>query len=771
MLTTPTLIANASQSSFSLSSVVAQAHHSANRSLNVLGFQQGNVRALSASDVDALKFVSHDNILTWEGLVENIGQPTAQVHLIDTQVFEGHYGYVKNGLGRGAAYTQANFFSEVQSLERRRYMPFLVFDFSDRPLSWQGQSYRWVLNIRRYNYSDSHQELASMLVELKALLSDRLMPAQGEPLLFVYEKPGSFRRPHVNQLSKVKAAGFEVITEQEMIELAGGSLVSVLNPGTAIGYLKRIAVGDGAEDLTPRHIAIFDDVPERIPPVSGIVTLEPQTPLSHVNLLAKNRGTPNVSTANISLIPALETLTDQLVSMTASINGEVTFEQARLADAEQFWAEQTQSNLTVPAITAKSLVPVEFSTGANVETALPNIGSKAANYATIQKLLTPEFVKPGFALSFAHYQKIVSEPNTQQLIQALLAQKGTLSPEAINQQLAAIRNSIREDTTDETIAASVQAVRSVIEKMPTVERIRLRSSTNSEDLPTFNGAGLYESTGFDVDDSDKKLKKKLLKVMASLWLERAFWERELFGIDHGAVGMAVLINPAFSDEYGNGVVIGSQELGGFRTWVNAQKGEASVTNPLADEISESFTFVGRNLDNVQAQSRSNIEDIFLGRENKDVGNQLAPQLLQLQRITQQLHDYFLTQQRELGDLRKYGIDIEYKLMTEGDQVVLYVKQSRLLNLDYEAAVPNSSISKAIAKNNGMDGAHLRRQPKQLSTLGPDEFCVMKTDSVIGINQFEPVGNGFVKLHVTIPSSSCPDFSGTVYVFEKHFSFI
>jgi hypothetical protein len=110
-------------------------------------------------------------------------------------------------------------------------------------------------------------------------------------------------------------------------------------------------------------------------------------------------------------------------------------------------------------------------------------------------------------------------------------------------------------------------------------------------------------------------------------------------------------------------------------------------------------------------------------------------------------------------------------MSEGTQVRLYVKQSRLLNLDDEAARPNASITKAVAKDNGMQGAHLRRKPQQLSTLKPNEFCVVKTDSVIGINAFEEVGNGFVKLNVTVPSSSCPDFTGVVYVFQKHFNFI
>ncbi|WP_264327361.1 PEP/pyruvate-binding domain-containing protein [Romeriopsis navalis] len=736
----------------------------------VMGSVANTLRSLTPGEAEALQFVSHDKILTWEGLVEHIGKPNATVHLIDTTRFEGHYGYTRNALGRGASYTQFNFYSEVQFPQTRRYMPFLVFDFRDRPLLWNGQSYRWVLNIRRYDYKDSHQALADMLAGLRTLLSKNLMAGYGEPLLFVYEKPGTYRRPHIQQLTEVKAAGFETITEQQMIEAAGGALVSVLNPGTAIGYLELIKVGEDGDHLTPRHIAVFEDTPERIPPITGIVTLEPQTPLSHVNLLAKNRGTPNVSTAKMELIPSLAGSIGKLVKMVAKPDGTVTFTPVSQAEAEQFWASKTKDQLEVPTITATSLDPVEFATGSPTDLALPNIGSKASNYAVLQNRLDPTFVKPGFGLSFAHYQQIAAEPDTQIIIRDLLARKNLFAPEEINALLKLIRKSIEKHTSDATIAPAIAAVRAVIAKMPGVKRIRLRSSTNSEDLPTFNGAGLYESKGFNVDDSDQKLRKKLLKVMASLWLERAFWEREIFAIDHADVGMAILINPAFSDEFANGVVVGTEESNGFRTWVNAQKGEASVTNPLDDELPESFAFVGDRLSELQVQSRSNIGSVFLVDGADTIRNERQEALLQLRQVTQQLYEHFVEAQRAGGDRRKYGIDIEYKLMQEGDAVRLYVKQSRLLNLG-EAAPDPPTGTRVVAKDNGMGGAHLRRYPKQLSELRDDQMCIMKVNQVVGINRVEDVGNGFAKINVVVPCTACPSFKGEVYVFRKHFNFL
>jgi hypothetical protein len=733
----------------------------------VMGSVQRKVRALTVAEVESLQFISHNKILTWEGLVEHIGKPNATVHLVDTKRFAGHFGYVQQGLGRGPEYTQDNFFGEVQFPQTRRYMPFLVFDLRHQPLRWEGKSYRWVMNIRRYNYQDSDQGLADMLVGLKGLLSRQLMQGFGEPLLFVYDNPGNtFRRPHINRLTEVKAAGFAVITEPQMIEAAGGALVSVLNPGTAIGHLRLIKVGESGDNLTPRHIAVFEDTPERIPPVTGIITLEPQTPLSHVNLLAKNRGTPNVSTAKIELIPSLAGAIGKLVRMVAKSDGAVTFQEVSLAEAEKFWASKVKDKLAVPKIAANSLLPIEFATAPKAEAVITNIGSKAANYATIQQLIEPQFVKPGFALSFAHYQRVAAESATNQLIQDLLNQKNSLAPEAINEKLKLIRDSILKQTSATAIAPTIQAVRSIIQKLPNVPRIRLRSSTNSEDLPVFNGAGLYESAGFDVADDDQKLQKKLLTVMAALWLERAFWEREIFAIEHRDVGMAILINPAFSDEFANGVVVGSEEPNGFKTWVNAQKGEASVTNPEGDEISESFTFVGNGLGNVQVQSRSNVGAVFLEDGKNAVRAELQAQLQQLTQITKKLYEHFVAQQRASGDRRKYGIDIEYKLMQEGGKVVLYVKQSRLLNL----TEPASPIPKVVAKDNGMGGAHLRRQPKQLSELKANEFCVMKTNEVVGVNLIEDLGNGFVKLNVVVASTTCPNFTGILYVFKSHFNF-
>jgi hypothetical protein len=657
----------------------------------VKGSVNGQIKTLTAQEALDLRFVSHDKILTWEGLIADWDKPNVEVHLVDTKKFEGHLGYTQHGLGRGASYTQDNFFTEIQFPRTRRYMPFLVFDFRAQPITVEGKQFKWVMNIRRYNYRDTEKELAAVLSTVRKLLSDRLMKSFGEPVLFVYDSNVTFpttntlRRPHITQLGEVKRAGFDVVTEGDMIRLAGGKLVSVLNPGIGFGFLKLVKAGESEERLTPRHIAVFQDTPERVPPVSGIVTLEPQTPLSHINLLAKNRRTPNVSTAQIALIPKMESLLGKLVRMEAKASGTIDFREASMEEANAFWESRHQDALEVPRIVPVSTDPVEFDGADPVAAGLPNIGSKASNYAVIQKLLGPSLVKPGFGLGFAHYRGLVAGSPAEGLIAELVAKKDSLPPEEIDARLVAIRNAIQTSSSPQALAVATAAVRKISSRLPGIARIRFRSSTNSEDLPVFNGAGLYESVGFDVADSDAKLQKKLLQVMSSLWLERAFWERELFGIKHQDVGMAILVNPAFSDEFANGVVVGSKEGSGFASWINAQKGEASVTNPLNGEVPESFTVIprGSGLSITKLDSRSNIGAIFLDDGSDQLRPSLTTQLRELHDATEKLHRHFTAEQAAEGDPRTYAIDIEYKLMTENGALKLYVKQSRLLNLSGE----------------------------------------------------------------------------------------
>jgi phosphoenolpyruvate synthase/pyruvate phosphate dikinase len=138
-------------------------------------------------------------------------------------------------------------------------------------------------------------------------------------------------------------------------------------------------------------------------------------------------------------------------------------------------------------------------------------------------------------------------------------------------------------------------------------KVKLRSSTNAEDLPSFSGAGLYNSYGAHASGGDAA-SKVVTKVFASVWTFRAFEERSFWNIDHQAVRMGCAINQAFTDEIANGVLITENiaDPSVYGMYANVQKGEVSVTNPTNGALPEIFSILPDALYAVSRQRFSSL---------------------------------------------------------------------------------------------------------------------------------------------------------------------
>ena len=66
-----------------------------------------------------------------------------------------------------------------------------------------------------------------------------------------------------------------------------------------IGRL-RLVDGKNRQALSPTDIAIFKNLPNDLVHIAGVISEGPQTPLSHVNLRAKQNGMPNAYVKNAS---------------------------------------------------------------------------------------------------------------------------------------------------------------------------------------------------------------------------------------------------------------------------------------------------------------------------------------------------------------------------------------------------------------------------------------------------------------------------------------
>lgn len=626
--------------------------------LTILSF---NTASAQSSE---LSFISYGNLPTFSGVAVDWNS-SPKLHIYDTKVYPGHSEFVARGLGRKIR------FSEFKRLSReskiREYMPFFLYSLTTKPYKNKQGSFNWAIRLENYNYDDKSNHLAEEILKLNKMVSLLDKSFSGKGLIVLTE--GDNSPLGVTKLGKfLTKASESYITLNQLIKHVGGKKMDVLNPGTAYGVLKLVKNEKELDSLLPSDIALLNYVPIHIPPVAGILSLKPQTPLSHVNLLAKNRGTFNGYVTDMFAIPGLKALVGKYVKL-SNQGDKILVEKATKKEAEDNLKSNPRKSVVIPEIKQDmpELISLTKENGKYISTSY--IGAKAANYYLLLQAL-PEMTRPAYAIGFkGYFETIKGEPET--MIQSFLKDKTKFTKQEKAKVLEKIRVSIQKSNSlPPTI---VTGIRKLLEKYPAKTRIRLRSSTNNEDLPEFNGAGLYESKGFNSKDNDDKLKAKILAVYSSLWSDRAFEEREFFGIDHLKVGMSILIQEAFQKEAANGVIVTTiTSTGKVQIIVNSQSGEHSVTNPEENILSESFLINPESGTIEKTYSESSLSPVFIGNKANEL------QLKQLQEATLKLHNQFTKQRVDAGDKNKYGIDIEFKIMHEKGKNKLYFKQVRLL---------------------------------------------------------------------------------------------
>lgn len=653
-------------------------------------------------------------------IVDRLQSNAPRVHLIDTEYFKQfptdygiHQAYAQQ---MGIVSSASDFVNQMYGSPRARtLMAFTLYNFTPQSIKALGpRGASWVLQNRRYRFRDSAQSFAGSLDKSARAILASFPLVLGMPHFITYEADGSFRRPNRNttegraDIAALASLGYETLSENEMVEAVGAHVgrVQVHNPtetNEAIGYVKIIEDKNDIEQLTPQHIAIFKSLPDRIPPVAAIVTLEGQTPLAHINVLAINRGTLNVA-VNEGAQDIIQNVLTQATQMTdrpvkLSVRGEtiaLTLTSAESVAAFQAELKRKIGRVEIPASNTSTSLEVVKPTAAHT---VAEIGAKAANYGRIERLLGNDLVWPGYAIGFSLYRNVVTSGGSasieNSLILPLLAKvrAGELSPAQVNLELEKIRQAILEKKIPAaTLASLVQLARHT--DFSAATKMRFRSSTNCEDLPRFNGAGLYLSEGVklkhvqnSLNDSgaQEKLRETLMTVVGSLWLPQAFWEREYFSIDHGKAAMAIQINPAFTDEAANGVMVISKSSNNrYSYWINSQRGEASVTNPVDGQIPESVKLVSSAVTSAalkaelertspSVEARSNVGSVFV-LENGALDPTRVDLLTQTLLIGKRILDALVSEPD------KFGIDIEYKLVDFGGAWKLVIKQARPLRL-------------------------------------------------------------------------------------------
>src|SRR6185369_1270676 len=174
------------------------------------------------------------------------------------------------------------------------------------------------------------------------------------------------------------------------------------------------------------------------------------------------------------------------------------------------------------------------------------------------------------------------------------------------------------------------------------------------------------------DGNSSSVEDALRTVWASLWNTRAYDEREFGRVEQSLAAMAVLVHQAWQ-EAAQGVAISRNALHATRAsqyYINAQIGEASVTNPApgvsSDEIVYTVPPYAPKAEYVARSSLSRGAAVLSFAEIQGLGCALNA-----------IHQHFQPLIDPNHTNRLYAMQIEWKLI--GPERRLLVKQARPYN--------------------------------------------------------------------------------------------
>ena len=572
---------------------------------------------------------------------------------------------------------------------------------------------------------------AAMVADLFATVKGAIDNADGANIL--YFPTFDQREAAASDAPCLAAEGIEIGSVERWINSDG-----CYANGWALGRLRYVATSEiddayFAGELTADDILLTDQVPAEVPPLSGIVSLAPGTPSSHVAILAQNTRVPfGYAHGRAADVAALDG-TDVVLRVRTDDYGDGC--QVDVIDATGVPAT-TRAYLAslkeVPPLDYRAIETLGEISRPIGKTAtsnpLENFGGKAANYHLLVGAI--EDHAPGaMAFSFDLWQRFmatvapIGASDNGSYIDEQLQPFGAFpvaDPAGLRQRLDRIRHFIRDAAFDDADRAAIIAALQSF-GFPSDERIRFRSSTNVEDTAAFTGAGLYDSysgcLGDDLDGDDvgpsacatdfertacengvdigacdeRGVFRAIQRVFASFYNYNAYVERRRHRVDEDEVGMAVLVHESFPDEIerANGVaILEKSRWSGHGFHIVSQTGAYSVANPEDDmqpEIVDGSLYLYGTDD-------FSPDNFYLSVTQRSTGPIPAGTTVlgwrgdydELGRLLFEVAKAF---EAENPGLEAYGLDFEYKLIDDDGVDRLIVKQVRRFPIeDSEATV-------------------------------------------------------------------------------------
>ncbi len=586
-------------------------------------------------------------------LITDVDTDHPKLHFINTQRHEFHYYFYFFGLERRDV-TLATFNSETYFTNTRRKNlagSLLAHDSYVDPSGVTGiyTMEFWPTDPVAFSYVEMAYELIS--ASMPFIDGNLAYHPSGETQRAIFnEAKAQYDRSFIRSIS----------TE----EIFGSQTFAALNPGVTFGRL--VLASAAVQAFTPRDIVIFRNIPNDLTHVGGIITEIPQTPLSHINLKAKQNNTPNAYIKDASSVPEIQEMLGEYVLFEVTADGYlIRPAEASQVDAylESIRPKETQIPLrdtSVEEILRLGYFPFEQST---------SVGAKAANLSELRRILPNEMTPAGYAVPFYYYDQFMRHHGLYDYLVRMLAIRNFENdPDLREFELGKFRERIEKLECPEWMSEAFSDLQS---RFDSGTSLRCRSSTNNEDLPDFNGAGLYNS--FTHHPHEGSLEKSIKQVWASMWNYRAFEERSFYRISHFHAAMGVIIHPNYKDEEANGVAVTKNIIdpNWIGYYVNVQPGEDLVTNPTADAIPEEFLVSLLLADPEEGNYEYEIQ--YVRKSNRRIDDQpilSEARIFDLAGRMRLIQNHF----RALyaGD-QDFGMEIEFKFDQYGQ---LVIKQAR-----------------------------------------------------------------------------------------------
>lgn len=420
----------------------------------------------------------------------------------------------------GTGMINARLLGEIQATLSSMQDDTVPLDQYRQGLSYLGRAPGWGTQTLRMSFFEAMDKLA--LIEPMAMLfiQDQL---RGSPL-FLYARVLDGLSRDANRLAGV---------EYQLFDKTIGVGLTALNPGLAQGILHVRSDLKELDQFSADGIYLLPETVSDLPPVAGILTAGEGNPLSHVQLLARNLGIPNV-TVDESLVADLAAYDGQRVVMAVSTSGLVELSQW----SERWQAVFQQADAQSSVVIRPDLEKLDLSVRDVVQLddlratdSGRTVGPKAAKLGELRKHY-PGHVSRGLAVPFGIFKQ-------EALDQAHPGGEGTVfdwmvktygelaarpSAEATEEFRAELYSIIVNTQLSETFKHRLRAALEQTFGAAEPPGLFIRSDTNVEDLAGFTGAGLNLTLPNVV--GMERLLHGITEVWASPFTKRAFAWRQ-----------------------------------------------------------------------------------------------------------------------------------------------------------------------------------------------------------------------------------------------------